>query len=83
MSYETLLYEKNRATATVTINRPEKRNAWTTQMSADVVEVFRAMEDDPEVLVTVLTGAGDKAFSAGADLGNPNTHPLEGERIED
>ena len=74
MSYETLLYEKRGGIATVTINRPEKRNAWTTQVSADVVEVFRAMEDDPEVLVTVLTGAGDKAFSAGADLGNPNTH---------
>jgi len=74
MSYETLLYEKQGNIATVTINRPEKRNAWTTQVSADLIEVFRAMEDDPEVLVTVLTGAGDKAFSAGADLGNPKTH---------
>ena len=58
MSYETLLYEKQGTIATVTINRPEKRNAWTTQVSADLIEVFRAMEDDPEVLVTVLTGAG-------------------------
>jgi enoyl-CoA hydratase/carnithine racemase len=74
MAYDTLLYEKHDHIATVTINRPEKRNAWTTQVSEDIIEVFSAMEDDPEVLVTVLTGAGDKAFSAGADLGNPKTH---------
>jgi enoyl-CoA hydratase/carnithine racemase len=74
MPYETLVYEKQDGIATVTINRPEKRNAWTQQVSEEVVEAFGAMEDDPEVLVTVLTGAGDKAFSAGADLGNPKTH---------
>ena len=74
MSYETLLYAKEGSIATVTLNRPEKRNAWTTQMSEDVVDVFKVMEDDPEVLVTVLTGAGTQAFSAGADLGNPKTH---------
>ena len=74
MSYETLIYAKAENIATVTLNRPEKRNAWTTQMSEDVVDVFKVMEDDPEVLVTVLTGTGTQAFSAGADLGNPKTH---------
>jgi enoyl-CoA hydratase/carnithine racemase len=76
MPYDTLLYEKNDRIATITINRPEKRNAWTTQLSEEIIEVFRAMEDDPEVLVTILTGKGDQAFSAGADLGNPKTHAV-------
>ncbi len=76
MSYETLLYEKQDSIATVTINRPEKRNAWTTQVSEEIIDVFGAMEDDPEVLVTILTGTGDKAFSAGADLGNAKTYKV-------
>ena len=76
MSYETLLYEKQDSIATVTINRPEKRNAWTTQVSEEIIDVFGAMEDDPAVLVTILTGTGDKAFSAGADLGNAKTHKV-------
>ena len=76
MSYETLLYEKQDSIATVTIDRPEKRNAWTTQVSEEIIDVFGAMEDDPEVLVTILTGTGDKAFSAGADLGNAKTHKV-------
>ena len=71
-----MIYEKRGSIATVTINRPHKRNAWTTQLSEEVVDVFGAMEDDPEVLVTVFTGAGDKAFSAGADLGNDKTHKV-------
>ena len=74
MAYDTLIYEKHDRIATVTINRPEKRNAWTTQLSEEIIEVFSAMEDDPEVLVTILTGKGYQAFSAGADLGNPKTH---------
>ena len=76
MSYETLIYEKQDSIATVTINRPEKRNAWTTQVSEEIIDVFGRMEDDPEVLVTILTGSGDKAFSAGADLGNAKTHKV-------
>ena len=76
MVYDTLIYEKQDSIAIVTLNRPEKRNAWSGQMSEDLIEVFGAMEDDPEVLVTILTGKGEKAFSAGADLGNPKTHAV-------
>lgn len=74
MSYEALIYDKQDHIATITINRPEKRNAWTGQLSEEIVDVFSAMEDDPDVLVTILTGKGDQAFSAGADLSNPKTH---------
>ncbi len=45
-------------------------------MSEEIIDVFGTMEDDPEVLVTILTGTGDKAFSAGADLGNAKTHKV-------
>jgi len=76
MAYETILYEKDGPIATVTFNRPEKRNPWSVQVSQEIIEVFDVMEGDPEVLVTVLTGAGDKAFSAGVDLANPKTHAV-------
>src|SRR5262249_50686763 len=76
MAYEAILYEKDGPIATVTFNRPEKRNPWSVQVSQEIIEVFGVMEGDPEVLVTVLTGAGNKAFSAGADLANPKTHAV-------
>ena len=62
MAYDTLLYEKHDHIATVTINRPEKRNAWSVRLSEEIIEVFSAMEDDPEVLVTLLTGKGIRLF---------------------
>ena len=63
-----LLHEVRDGVATLTINRPERRNA----LSWDVVEAMlgrvREWRDDPDVRVVVLTGAGDRAFCAGADL---------------
>src|SRR5579884_3033530 len=65
---EEVLYEISAGVATVTINRPEKRNS----MSAGVITALRESMAragaDPEVRVVVLTGAGDKAFCSGADL---------------
>jgi enoyl-CoA hydratase/carnithine racemase len=55
--------------ATVTINRPERRNALSWAVIAELREVLASLRDDPEVRVVVLTGAGEKAFCAGADLG--------------
>lgn len=64
-----VLYTVDRGVATLTINRPERRNA----LSWDVVRLLRervaSARSDPAVRVLVLTGAGDKAFCAGADLG--------------
>ncbi|MBI3248208.1 MAG: enoyl-CoA hydratase/isomerase family protein [Deltaproteobacteria bacterium] len=74
MNYETILYEKDGPIATVTFNRPEKHNPWSVQVSEDLVDAFNVMENDPEVRVTLVTGKGTKAFSAGADLANPKTH---------
>lgn len=52
----------------ITINRPDKRNALNADVIAGINAGYRAAHDDPDVRVIVLTGAGDKAFCAGADL---------------
>ena len=63
-----LVYEVVGRTALVTLNRPEKRNALTQEMIADLLEYLDKAEDDSEVRAVCLTGAGEKAFCAGADL---------------
>ncbi len=54
--------------ATVTLNRPEQRNPLSAAMLRDLVAAFRWCRQEPDVRVAVLTGAGDRAFCAGADL---------------
>lgn len=56
------------AIATITLDRPEKLNALTLPMLADLDAAFQAIEDDADVRVVVITGTGPKAFSAGADV---------------
>ena len=53
----------------VAFNRPERRNAITPEMHAEIAPLFRRISEDRSVSVVVLTGAGDKAFCAGADFG--------------
>jgi enoyl-CoA hydratase len=69
MAYELLIYEVSDGVATVTLNRPEQRNALNGQLLAELVDAMRRARDDEEVRCVVLTGAGDKVFCAGADLG--------------
>ena len=69
MDYEQLLYEVSGGVATVTLNRPEQRNALSNQMLTELVDAMRRVREDDEVRAVVLTGAGDKVFCAGADLG--------------
>ena len=64
---ETLLYNVEDGIATVTLNRPEKMNAFTGQMRDDLVAVFDETDADDAVRVVIVTGAG-RAFCAGADL---------------
>jgi enoyl-CoA hydratase len=54
--------------ATITLNRPEQRNALGAPMLRDLTAALASARDDPAVRAVVLTGAGDKAFCAGADL---------------
>jgi enoyl-CoA hydratase/carnithine racemase len=65
--YQDILYRIDGRIATITLNRPEKLNAWTATMQQELREAVMAAEDDPAVRVIVLTGAG-RGFCAGADM---------------
>jgi enoyl-CoA hydratase/carnithine racemase len=65
--YEQILYEVSDPVATITLNRPEALNAWTTRMAAEVRHAVGQAEHDPAVVGIVITGAG-RGFCAGADL---------------
>ena len=66
--FDSLLYDVTDHVATITINRPDRRNALTWQVMTELHQALVAAKADPDVRVAVLTGAGDKAFCAGADL---------------
>ena len=68
MPYETILYEKRARIGYVTLNRPRLLNAQSPEMFEELAQVFGAIKHDPEVGVVILTGAGDRAFCAGADI---------------
>lgn len=57
------------AVARITLNRPEKMNAMTPGMSAELARICRVVDTDEAVRVVVITGAGQRAFSAGSDMG--------------
>jgi len=66
--YESLTVEQRGAVATVRLNRPDKHNALNAQLSHELIEALDRLEADDGVNVIVLTGAGEKAFCAGADM---------------
>ena len=67
-NFETIIYEKNNGIAYVTLNRPGALNAYNTRMRDELYQVLGAIKDDPEAMVVIFKGAGEKAFCAGADL---------------
>ena len=68
MSYETILVEQRDAVTLVTLNRPKALNALNSQVLEDLIAAFAAYEADAGQRCLVLTGSGDKAFAAGADI---------------
>jgi enoyl-CoA hydratase/carnithine racemase len=66
-TFETLLYSVEGAICTITLNRPERLNAFTSQMMADLIAAFDAIDADDAVRAVIVTGAG-RGFCAGADL---------------
>ncbi len=65
--FETILYEVEEGIATITLNRPDKLNAFTARMMADLISAFDATDADDAVRAVIVTGAG-RGFCAGADL---------------
>ena len=68
MVYKTLLYERRNAIGYVTVNRPEKLNALNRQVMEELRACFQSLQEDRDVRVVILTGSGEKAFVAGADI---------------
>ena len=68
MAEPALLYEKDGGVATLTMNRPEARNAINPEMLCRLADAWQDVSDDSNIRVAILTGAGDDAFCAGADL---------------
>jgi crotonobetainyl-CoA hydratase len=77
MSFEFILYEKRERIAYVTINRPDRLNAIHPPASAELYEAFCDFRDDPAVWVSILTGTGERAFSAGNDLKYTAEHGMD------
>ena len=67
MNFEQILYEKDGPILTITLNRPDKLNAFTGQMMQEIIEAMDAADADDEVRAIIFTGAG-RGFCAGADL---------------
>ena len=67
-SYETLLLEKQDRVAVITINRPDKRNALNIKTREEGAALLDELRNDDSIRVVIFTGAGDKAFIAGADI---------------
>ncbi len=68
MNYQSLLTELNDGLLTITINRPEKLNALNQQVVKDLDEIFNRVNEDEDIRGVIITGSGEKAFVAGADI---------------
>ena len=82
MPYETLLYSVEDHIATITLNRPEVLNALNAQVFDELEDIFTDMDRNPAVRVLLITGAGGKAFAAGADINElARTDAASGEQM--
>lgn len=68
MEFKYIIYEKSEGIATITLNRPEALNVFSKEVVEEIMHVLDDVKNDEGVRVVVLTGAGEKAFSAGADI---------------
>ena len=68
MTFENLLYDCSDGIASVTVNRPKALNALNEATLKELLSLFAAIGDDAAVKVVILTGSGEKAFVAGADI---------------
>lgn len=68
MDYQTIIFEKKENYVIITLNRPDKLNALNKQMFDELDDALKNIELDPEVKALIITGSGEKAFAAGADI---------------
>ncbi|MDH7563880.1 MAG: enoyl-CoA hydratase-related protein [Candidatus Bathyarchaeota archaeon] len=68
MNFEVIIYEKSDQIATITLNRPEALNAFSKEVIEEVLQAIDDLKQDENVRAVILTGSGEKAFSAGADI---------------
>jgi enoyl-CoA hydratase len=68
MEFKNIIYEKSEGIATITLNRPEALNAFSKDVVEEIMHALEDVKSDENVRVVVLTGSGEKAFSAGADI---------------
>ena len=68
MNYENIVIQIENNSATVTINRPSKLNALNVATISELHKAFKTLNKNKEVQVIILTGSGEKAFVAGADI---------------
>ena len=73
----TILYDKTDAVAHIVLNRPRVMNAYNVQMRDELFITLEAVRDDPDVRVAIISGAGERAFCAGADLTEFGTAPSQ------
>lgn len=78
MDYEQILREQRDDVVILTLNRPDRLNAWTPQMSAELTDAIEQADADPSVGATVVTGAG-RGFCAGADIEATFSKQIEGD----
>jgi len=70
MGFETLRIEKQDRVATLTLNRPERHNAFNLTMARELAAFWTDVKSDPEVVCIIVTAAGDRAFCTGMDIGD-------------
>ena len=68
MEFKHIIYEKSEGIATITLNRPEVLNAFSKEVEDEVLQALEDIKNDENIRVVILTGAGEKAFSTGADI---------------
>ena len=68
MTYDNILVDKKETIGTITINRPKKLNALNSSTIAELHRVFKTLDEDGDIRTIILTGSGEKAFVAGADI---------------
>ncbi len=83
MSFETITVEQRDAVTLITLNRPQALNALNSTVLKELIEAFAAYEADKSQLCAVLTGSGDKAFAAGADIKEMSDKPAADFYLED